>query len=221
MPADDSFLGDTALQLDWPGGHGNETTAIQEQMAYWIGDQINIAFSHRYFIRLTVNGVTDMQRGGVFEAVLQPGGNFLEQWSPGDSEGGFFKIDRAFEFSDAPGLIADPEPQLRIYTTADLVNGGTKKKREKYRWYWLKRSFDSANDYTNVFVLADALNAVNPEPYTRRRKRWSMSSNGCASSRSSTSSTISTVGVTTSAKTCICSSPSKAAGSFICSISTG
>jgi hypothetical protein len=170
FPSDDRFLGDTALQLDWPGGHGNENTAIQEQMAYWIAEQIGIAFSHRYFIRLTVNGVIDLQRNGgtVFEAVLQPGGDFLEQWSPGDSEGDFFKIDRAFEFNDnaTAGLIADPEPQLRVYTTPDLVNGGTKKKTEKYRWYWLKRSFDSANDYTNLFVIADVLNSASPEPYT-------------------------------------------------------
>jgi hypothetical protein len=166
IPPDDRFLGDAALQLDWPGGHGNENTAIQEQMAYWMADQMNIAFSHRYHIRLTVNGVTDMQRGGVFEAVIQPGGDFLEQWVPGDSEGDFFKIDRAFEFSDGGGLIADPEPQLRIYSTPDLTAGGSKKKTEKYRWYWLKRSFESANDYTNVFAMADALNTTSPEPYT-------------------------------------------------------
>jgi hypothetical protein len=166
IPPDDRFLGDAALQLDWPGGHGNENTAIQEQMAYWVADQMNMAFSHRYHIRLTVNGVTDMQRGGVFEAVIQPGGDFLEQWVPGDSEGDFFKIDRAFEFSDGGGLIADPEPQLRIYSTPDLAAGGLKKKTEKYRWYWLKRSFESANDYTNVFAMAEALNTTSPEPYT-------------------------------------------------------
>ncbi|MCI0746497.1 MAG: lamin tail domain-containing protein [Verrucomicrobia subdivision 3 bacterium] len=166
FPPDDQFLGDSALVLDWPGGHGNENTAIQEQMAYWIAEQIDIAYSHRYHIRLTVNGVTDMARGGVFEAVVQPNADFLEQWSPGDSEGDFVKIDRAFEFSDAGGLIADPEPQLRVYTTPDLVNGGSKKKTEKYRWYWLKRAYDSANDYTNLFTIADALNATSPEPYT-------------------------------------------------------
>jgi len=166
FPTDEPFLGDTGMNIDWPGGHGGENTAIQEEMAYWIADQMNIPFSHRYFIRLTVNGVTDMQRGGVFEAALQPGSDFLKQWSPGDSEGDFFRIDRAFEFSDAGGTIADPEPQLRVYTTPDLDNGGTKKKTEKYRWYWLKRSFESANDYTNLFVIADALNAVGPEPYT-------------------------------------------------------
>lgn len=166
IPPDDRFLGDAALQVDWPGGHGNENTAIQEEMAYYIADQINIAYSHRYHIRWTVNGVTDMQRGGVFEAVLQPGGDFIEQWQPENPEGDFFKIDRAFEFNDGGGLIADPEPQLRVYSTPDLVNGGTKKKTEKYRWYWLMRSFDRANDYTNIFVHADALNATSPEPYT-------------------------------------------------------
>ncbi len=166
LPSDDPFLGDTALVLDWPGGHGGENTAIQEQMAYYIADRMGIAFSHRYFIRLTVNGVTDLQRGGVFEAVLQPGSEFLKQWSPGDSDGDFFKIDRSFEFSDAGALIADPEPQLRVYSTPDLEAGGIKKKLEKYRWYWQKRSFDRAHDYTNLFVAADVLNAAGPEPYT-------------------------------------------------------
>ncbi|MBL9167603.1 MAG: lamin tail domain-containing protein [Verrucomicrobiales bacterium] len=166
FPSDQPFLGDTALVLDWPGGHGNETTGIQEQMAYWIAQRMNLAYSHRYFIRLTVNGVTDMQRGGVFEAALQPAAEFLEQWSPGDSEGDFFKIDRAFEFDDGGNRVADPEPQLRIYRTPDLVNGGFKKKTETYRWYWMKRSFESANDYTNLFVAADILNATGPEPYT-------------------------------------------------------
>ena len=80
FPADEPVLGDNGLNLDWPGGHGNENTAIQEQMAYWIADQMNLAFSHRYFIRLTVNGVTDLQRGSVFEAALQPGADFLKQW---------------------------------------------------------------------------------------------------------------------------------------------
>ncbi|HWN96270.1 MAG TPA: lamin tail domain-containing protein, partial [Methylomirabilota bacterium] len=166
FPSDEPLLGDNGLNLDWPGGHGNENTAVQEEMAYWIADQMNIPFSHRYFIRLTVNGVTDMQRGGVFEAALQPGTDFLEQWSPDDSDGDFFRIDRSFEFNDAGGLITDPQPQLLVYSTPDLVHGGTKKKTERYRWMWLKRAFDRANDYTNLFVIADVLNSASPEPYT-------------------------------------------------------
>ena len=81
MPADDLFLGESALVLDWPGGHGREYTGLQEQMAYWIADRLNLPFSYRHHIRLQVNGVTDMQRNGVFEAVIQPAGEFVNEWS--------------------------------------------------------------------------------------------------------------------------------------------
>ena len=153
------------------GRAGTATTAVQEEMAYWIANQMNLPHTYRYYIRLTVNGVTDMQRGGLFEGTMQPGKDFIEAWSPGNTEGGFYRIDRGFEFSDAGGLIADPMPELRVYSTPDLVNGGVTKKLAKYRWYWLKRSFESANDYTNVFVMADALNATSPEPYTSQTER--------------------------------------------------
>ena len=161
MPKDDLFLGGTDLVLDWPGGHGSETTALQEQMGYWIAERLNVAFSHRYTIRLHVNGVTDAARRAVFEAVLQPAGDFLEAWSPDAPEGQFFKIDRAFEFSDSGGLAAAPQPQLQNFTTT----GGVKK-TEKYRWNWMYRSTAKVNDYTSLFALVDALNSTSPEPYT-------------------------------------------------------
>lgn len=161
MPSDDGFLGEQDLVLDWPGGHGSESSAMQEQMGYWIADRMNLPFSHRYIIRLHVNGVTDVARNQVFEAVMQPAGSFTKQWSPAASDGQFFKIDRAFEFSDSGNLIADPQPRLENYTTT----GGVKK-REKYRWNWNYRSTDRVHDYTNIFALVDAVNAPSPEPYT-------------------------------------------------------
>jgi hypothetical protein len=166
FPTDNPFLGGTDLVLDWPGGHGREYTALQEQMAYWIADRLDLPFSYRHHIRLQVNGVTDMQRGGVFEAVIQPAGEFVNEWSDGDTDGDFFKIDRAFEFSDSGSLTADPMPRLELYQTQDLVNGGIKKKIEKYRWTWLKRSYDTVLNHTNLMLLVDALNAASPEPYT-------------------------------------------------------
>ena len=117
FPNDDRFLGNADLVLDWPGGHGGENTALQEQMGYWIANKIGLPYSHRYTIRLHVNGVTDMQRGGVFEAVNQPAGDFVSAWSPDAPKGDFFKIERAFEFSDSGSLTADPEPRLVNYTT--------------------------------------------------------------------------------------------------------
>jgi hypothetical protein len=161
LPKDDPFLGDSGLVLDWPGGHGGETTAMQEQMAYWLANRLNLAYSHRYTIRLHVNGVTDDARQAVFEAVHQPGGSFVEQWMPDDTGGQFFKIDRAFEFNDGGGLSADPQPRMQIFNTT----GGVKK-REKYRWWFMYRAADRVNDYTGIFALADALNSPAPEPYT-------------------------------------------------------
>jgi hypothetical protein len=161
FPSDDRFLGNTDLVLDWPGGHGNEHTAVQEQMAYWLADQMDLPYSLRHYIRLTVNGVTDMDRGGVFEAIIQPNRDFVRAWSPDDPDGELYKIDRAFEFSDGGGRIADPMPTLEVFETV-----GGAKKTARYRWNWLKRSYDSAVDFSNLFELVDAVNADSPEPYT-------------------------------------------------------
>jgi hypothetical protein len=161
FPSDDLFLGEQDLVIDWPGGHGGETTALQEQMCYWIADRLNLPWSHRHTIRFQVNGVTDESRQATFEAVVQPAGGFVKEWSPNDSDGELFKIERAFEFNDGGGLVADPEPRLQLYTTT----GGVKK-REHYRWNWMFRATDRRDDYTNIFALVDAVNAAAPEPYT-------------------------------------------------------
>jgi len=100
-------------------------------------------------------------RQAVFEAVLKPGGDYLNAWQSADPGGQFFKIERGFEFNDAGGLIADPEPRLQNYTTT-----GGAKKREKYRFNFLARAGTGWNDYTNLFALVDAVNAGAPEPYT-------------------------------------------------------
>lgn len=151
LPKDDLFLGTTDLVLDWPGGHGGETTAIQEQMGYWIADRLKLPYSNRYFIHLHVNGVTDDQRGSIFEAVNQPAGEFIEAWSPKAPEGDFYKVDRGFEFSNSGGLIADPMPTLQVFTTT-----GGAKKQARYRWNWNKRSAERYNNYTNMFDRKNA-----------------------------------------------------------------
>ncbi len=161
FPADDLFLGEGDLVLDWSGGHGGEPTGIQEQMGYWIADRLNLPYSHRYTIRLHVNGVTDDTRHTAFEAVMQPTGSFLEEWSPNASDGEFFKIERGYEFNDSGSLVGDPEPRLQNFTTI-----GGAKKQEKYQYNFMYRSADRVSNYTNIFAWVDALNANAPEPYT-------------------------------------------------------
>ncbi|HWD91524.1 MAG TPA: lamin tail domain-containing protein [Verrucomicrobiae bacterium] len=161
FPGDDLLLGSDELVLDWAGGHGGETTALQEEMGYWIADQLNIPFSNRYIIRLHVNGVTDDARHVTFEAAMQPGGEFIDEWSPNETAGDFFKVERAFDFNDAGSLAADPEPQMQEYTTT----GGVKK-TARYRWSWLFRATDRVNDFSNLYSVVDAFNSVQPAPYT-------------------------------------------------------
>ena len=159
FPADDRFLGTTDFVLDWPG---RDNTAIEEQLSYWIADQLGLPSNYRRFIHLHVNGVTEQARGSIYEDVQQPGSEMVKEWVPDDTGGQLFKIERWFEFSDAGGLLSDPQPRLQLYTTT----GGVKK-LARYRWNWLPRAVkDSANDYTNLFALVDAVNAPSPEPYT-------------------------------------------------------
>ncbi|HKS37267.1 MAG TPA: CotH kinase family protein, partial [Verrucomicrobiae bacterium] len=113
------------------------------------------------------NGVTETQRGSIYEDVQQPGAEVIREWVPDDPDGQLFKIERWFEFSDAGSRIADPMPTLQLFATTDLATGQPTKKLARYRWCWLPRVVqDSANDYTNLFALADAVNAASPEPYT-------------------------------------------------------
>jgi len=85
---------------------------------------MNLPFSHRYIIRLHVNGVTDNARNAVFEAVMQPDRSFAKEWMPDSSAGDFFKVDRAFEFNDGGGLVADPEPRLQPYSRQAVSRSG-------------------------------------------------------------------------------------------------
>ncbi len=163
FPDDDLLLGNADMVLDWPGGHGNETTALQEQMAYWMAGKMALPTCYRYAVRLHLNGVTDDQRQTIFEAVNQPASEFLKAWMPSDPNGDFFKVDRGFEFDDGGSLVADPEPTLQVFTTT-----GGAKKLARYRWNWNKRAGSDPNNYTNIFNLVDAVNAAGPEPYTQQ-----------------------------------------------------
>jgi hypothetical protein len=159
FPKDEPFLGTTEFVLDWPG---RDNSAVEEQISYWIADQMGLPNNYRRYIHLHVNGVTDQSRGSVYEDVQQPGKDIINEWVPDDTDGQFYKIERWFEFSDGISLLSDLQPRLENYTTT-----GGAKKTARYRWNWLPRAVKgSANDYTNLFALVDAVNAPAPEPYT-------------------------------------------------------
>ena len=43
--------------------------------------------------------------------------SFINAWSPNDSSGRFYKIERSYEFSDSGGLVADGQHQLHVAGT--------------------------------------------------------------------------------------------------------
>lgn len=161
FPDDDRFLGANDVVLDWPGRDG---TAQQEPFSYWMARQLGIPFNHRRHIRLHVNGVTETQRGSIYEDAQQVNSDLIASWLPEATDGDLFKIEQWFEYNDSVGLTQVGTPRLENYTTTDGA-----KKLARYRWSWLKRAAgDAVNDYRRLFTLADAANATDPQTYARQ-----------------------------------------------------
>jgi hypothetical protein len=151
FPKDEPFLGATEVVLDWPG---RDTTAQQEPFAYWIARELGIPFNHRRFIRLHVNGVTESQRGTIYEDAQQVNGDLVESWLPDQTDGALHKIEQWFEFSDSLATASVVAPRLENFTLPD-----GRKNTSRYRWNWLPRAVqESANDFSRLFELVDAAN---------------------------------------------------------------
>ena len=88
----------------------------------------------------------------------------MEQHFPDDPDGNLHKIEDWFEFDNAGSSFRNFDATLDSFTTT-----GGAKKVARYRWTWRPRAVkESANDFTNLFALVDALHAAKPEPYTRQ-----------------------------------------------------
>lgn len=156
FPEDDLCLNATDFTLDWPIRDG---TAQLEHIAYWMAEKLGLPNSYRRFVHLYVNG---NHRGTIYEDCLQPNSDTVDQWFPDDAEGNLYKIDDWFEFDDAASGFSNIDATLQNFTTT-----GGQKKTARYRWNWRKRAVkESANDYSTLFALVDALNNSNANTYT-------------------------------------------------------
>src|SRR6185369_12786307 len=73
-----------------------------------------------------------------------------------------------FEFNDSSSGRFNQDATLDLFVTTNVLTGQIEKKTERYRWNFRKRATDTANDYTNLFAVVDAVNTVNPSEYTKR-----------------------------------------------------
>lgn len=150
---DDLFLGNDDFVLDWPIRDGSQQA---EQAIYWIGKEIGAIHLYRRFIHLYING---NRRGAIYEDTQQPGSDVIEQFYPNDDEGTLHKIEDWFEFGDTgDNRLGNVDATLQNFITV----GGVKK-TARYRWCWRPRAVqETANNFTNLFALVDAVN--NPSP---------------------------------------------------------
>ncbi|MCI0744262.1 MAG: lamin tail domain-containing protein, partial [Verrucomicrobia subdivision 3 bacterium] len=157
---DDLFLGDDDFVLDWPI---RDNSRQAEQAAYWIGKEIGAIHLYRRFIHLYING---NRRGNIYEDTQQPGSEMIEQFFPDDDDGTLHKIEDWFEFDDT----GDAKLGNVDATLGNFVTSGGMKKTARYRWCWRPRAAqESANNFTNLFALADAVNTPSTyEPFNTR-----------------------------------------------------
>ncbi|MEO8428601.1 MAG: lamin tail domain-containing protein, partial [Verrucomicrobiota bacterium] len=160
FPADDLFLGTTDFVLASVGNLGSDDSAQREQAAFWMLGQLGLQNNYRRYLRLFVNG---QQRGAIFEDSQQPSAEVVDEWFADDNHGDLHKIEDWFEFdSTGDNKLFNVDATLQNFTTTAGA-----KKLARYRWNWRKRAVsDSANAYSNLFALVDAVNNPNSAAYT-------------------------------------------------------
>ncbi len=158
LPDDDPFLGATELNTDSGEHGGRDSTVLREPTAFTMAQQLGLPFSHQRFVRIIINGVTDVNRGfPVMLDVQQANSDYVASWFPDNSDGDIYKIDDWFEFTDTPSMQGNKSASLQNFTTT----GGVKK-QARYRWSWEKKSNHGYNDdYSSLFDAVDACNAPN------------------------------------------------------------
>ncbi|MCX7819009.1 MAG: lamin tail domain-containing protein [Kiritimatiellae bacterium] len=155
MPKDQRLLNATDFVLQMVSDDG---TRLRQQVGYWAAEQLGVPYLHRRYHHLSVNGV---RRTPLSEDSQQPAGDVVEEFYPNDDRGPLYKIEDWFEFQDDGLTFANVNATLGDFRTA----GGVRK-TARYRWNWRPRAIrGTANDFSQLFTLVDAVNATSPYPY--------------------------------------------------------
>jgi regulation of enolase protein 1 (concanavalin A-like superfamily) len=161
VPPDDPLLGSDEFNLDWLEQPGRDATLQRERISFWIGDQLDVPFSHQKYVKIYVNGV---RRGEVYADSQQPNSDYVSSWFPDADGGQIFKIDDWFEFSEFATMEFNVNARLERY--ADSLGQPHK---TRYRWSWERKSNRGLDDdYSSLLNLVESLNNPDEAQYTRR-----------------------------------------------------
>ncbi|HWD92650.1 MAG TPA: lamin tail domain-containing protein [Verrucomicrobiae bacterium] len=157
---DEQFLGAKDFnKIHQPGnGPGDDASLQREQLAHTFLRALGVPWLNRRYISVYVNG---FRRGQLMEDAQTPGSDVVKEHWPNDSDGFLYKMQPWFEMAPSPsgasmGFVNESWCNLVPYTTT----GGVKK-NARYRYnFEIRRTPDSANNFTNVFSLVDAANTT-------------------------------------------------------------
>ena len=163
---DDKFLGATIVQQDSSARQRSGRRRQPATRADWptrFLRALGVPWLNRRYVAVYVNG---NRRGTLMEDAQMPDSDMVKEHLPNDPDGLLYKMQPWFEFAPVPSGDAIPFNNnswcnLNAYTTT----GGVKK-MARYRYnFEIRRTPDSASDFTNVFSLVDAANTSGSPNY--------------------------------------------------------
>ncbi len=156
---DDKFLGATDFnKIHYPGNSpGDEASLQREQTSYTFMRALGVPWLARRYVAVYVNG---NRRGLLMEDSQVPTSDMVKEYFPNDTTGYLYKMQPWFEAAPFPsGATIGVSPQSFCYLGNYTTTGGVKK-TARYRYNFLvRRTADSASNFTNVFSLVDAANS--------------------------------------------------------------
>jgi len=162
---DDKFLGATSFnKIHQPGnGAGDDPSLQREQLANTLLRALHVPWLNRRYMVVYVNG---NRRGDLMEDAQCPDSDMVKEYFPNDTGGFLYKMQPWFEF--APQLSGEDmgfDNQSWVTLNHYTTTGGAEK-MARYRYdYEMRRTPDSANNYTNVYALVTAANAYGASNY--------------------------------------------------------
>ena len=162
---DDKFLGATDFnKIHQPGNSPGDDPSLQrEQTSYTFMRALGVPWLSRRYVAVYVNG---NRRGNLMEDSQVPTSDMVKEYFPNDTTGYLYKMQPWFEAAPFPsGNAIGVNPASFCYLLPYTTTGGAKKPA-RYRYNFLiRRTADSASNFTNVFSLVDAANSAGTPNY--------------------------------------------------------
>ena len=165
FPKDDLLLGAASFnKVHQPGnGAGDDASLQREQVANSLLRTLGVPWLNRRHIVVYVNG---SRRGSLMEDAQRPDGDLVGQYFPDDPDGFLYKMQPWFEFGPFPSGSWIPFNNNGWVDLMPHTTTGGAKKPARYRYnYLVRRTPDSASNFTNVFSLVDAASSYGTPGY--------------------------------------------------------